>query len=158
MRKRRPERHRLGLTKRSAHGPHTKKNSTPARPSMSGGRFHGRFAHYCKVALPCSSAPSFFFFCCSFHFCNVKPTGTKKIILSGGAGPLTGWSALRISLESSPRAALIEPSSSSTIDARTALATAPLFLTSGMGLVADVVGVWHLRRVNQSVVGLLAWW
>ena len=40
---------------------------------------------------------------------------------------------LRISLES-PRAALIEPSSS-TIEARAAFATAPLFLTSGFGLV-----------------------
>ena len=71
---------------------------------------------------------------------------------------MAGWLALRISLESSPRAALIGPSSSSTIEARTALATAPLFLTLGMGLVADVVRVWHLRRVNQSAVSLLAWW
>ena len=39
---------------------------------------------------------------------------------------------LRISLEP-PRAALIAPSSS-TIEARTALATAPLFLTLGLGL------------------------
>ena len=40
---------------------------------------------------------------------------------------------LRISLEP-PRAALIKPSSS-TIEARTALAAAPLFLTLGLGLI-----------------------
>ena len=46
---------------------------------------------------------SFFFFLLPllFLFCNMKPTGTDKIILSGGAGPLAGWLALRISLESS---------------------------------------------------------
>ena len=33
-----------------------KKKSTPARPSMSGGRFHGRFAHCCKVVLPSSQS------------------------------------------------------------------------------------------------------
>ena len=37
---------------------------------------------------------------------------------------------LRVSLEASPRATLIKPSSS-TIEARTALPTAPLFLTMG---------------------------
>ena len=58
-----------------------------------------------------SSFP-FFFFRCYFYSCNMKPTGTEKTILSGGAGPLAGWLALRISLESSPRAALIGPSSS----------------------------------------------
>ena len=45
---------------------------------------------------------------------------------------------IRISLES-PRAALIKPSSS-TIEARAALAAAPLFLTLGLGLVYAGVG------------------
>ena len=58
---------------------------------------------------------------------------------------------LRMSLEP-PRAALIEPSSS-TIEARTALATAPLFLTLGLGLVktgkqnrGEISAFWADRR------------
>ena len=57
---------------------------------------------------------------------------------------------LRTSLES-PRAALIEPSLN-TIEARTALATAPFFLTLGLGLVPfgldfGLVGVSKPRLV-----------
>ena len=87
---------------------------------------------------------SFLFFRSSFYFCHMKPTGTEKNILPGGAGPLAGWLPLRISLESSPRAALIGPSSSSTTEARTALATAPLFLTWGLGLVLAVLAFLQL--------------
>ena len=52
---------------------------------------------------------------------------------------------LRISLES-PRAALIKPSSN-TIEARTALVTAPLFLTLGLELVVCAHAIFrHLGR------------
>ena len=114
---------------------HTKKTARQHAPpcqvvvSMVISRTAERWSSLVHLLLPFFLLPLFFF------FCNMKPTGTEKIILSGGAGPLAGWLALRISLESSPRAALIGPSSSSTIEARTALATAPLFLTLGLGLV-----------------------
>ena len=125
-RKGRPQRHRLGLAKISANGAPKKTARQHAPPcqvvvSMVISRTAARWSSLVHLLLP------FFTFRCSFYFCNMKPTGTEKIILSGGAGPLAGWLALRISLESSPRAALIGPSSSSTIEARAALATATLF-------------------------------
>ena len=76
----RPQRYRLGLTKRSKWTWHTnKKNSTPpACPSMPRGRFHGHFAHCCKVVLPCSS-PFFFLSPPSvvLFFCNTKTNGNR---------------------------------------------------------------------------------
>ena len=76
----------------------------------------------------------------------MKPTGTEKIILSGGAGPLAGWLALRISLEFLPRAALIGPSSSSTIKARTTLSYCAAFSNLG------VVGVSGFRAFFSTIM------
>ena len=54
---------------------------------------------------------------------------------------------LRISLDSL-RAALIEPSPS-TIEAMTALATAPLFMSLGLGLVHDTRRALHQRGASR---------
>ena len=59
---------------------------------------------------------------------------------------------LRISLES-PRAALIEPSSS-TIETRAALTTTPLFLTLGYGLVIGrVIGAVRFAVRPHALLG-----
>ena len=59
---------------------------------------------------------------------------------------------IRISLEESPCAPLIEPSSS-TIEARTALPTAPLFLTLGLGL----VGLRSVAGAGAALAGEAGW-